>query len=121
MVCPLLFIILLEALSRGIRSVWTVGLLYADYLILVSKSLEGLKRETRKLERSIGVEKVVSVKKNKKQLLVMKMLFFFFFFFLLFGEKVHVAIPFSSSFSRVGCIKDGVVSDINSIEKSNMC
>ena len=43
------------------------------------------------------------------------------FFFLLFGEKVDVAIPFSASFSGVGCIKDGVVSDINSIEKSNMC
>ena len=81
MVCPLLFIILLEALSRGIRSVWTVGLLYADYLILVSESLERLKRETRKLERSIGVEKVGSkCKKKKKKLLVMKMLFFFFFF-----------------------------------------
>ena len=67
MVCPLLFIILLEALSRGIRSVWTVGLLYADYLILVSESLEGLKRETRKLERSIGVEKVGSKCKKKNK------------------------------------------------------
>ena len=113
--------ILLEALSRGISSVWTVGLLYADDLILVSESLEGLKRETRNLERSIGVEKVGSKCKKQKQLLVMKMLSFFFFFFLLFGEKVHVAIPFSASFSRVGCIKDGVVSDINSNEKSNMC
>ena len=87
MVCPLLFIILLEALSKGIRSVWTVDLVYADDLILVSESLEGFKRETRNLERSIGVEKVVSVKKKKKQLLVMKMLFFFLFFFCCLEKK----------------------------------
>ena len=110
----------MEALSRGIRSVWTVDLVYADDLILVSESLEGFKRETRNLERSIGVEKVVSVKK-KKTIISNENAFFFFFFFLLFGEKVDVAIPFSASFSGVGCIKDGVVSDINSIEKSNMC
>ena len=59
MLCPLLFTILLEALSRRIGSIWTVDL-YTDGLVLVSESLEGIKRETRNLERSIVVEKVGS-------------------------------------------------------------
>ena len=87
MVCPLLFIILLEALPRGIRSVWTVDLVYADDLILVSESLEGFKRETRNLERSIGVEKVVSVKKKKKTIISNENAFFLLFFFFCCLEK----------------------------------
>ena len=52
MLSPLLFIIVLEALSREITSGCSEELLYADHLALISETIEGLKG---KLEAWKGV------------------------------------------------------------------
>ena len=83
--------------------------------------LRGLKERLETWKGALESKRLGVSAKKKKKTIISNENAFSFFFFLLFGEKVHVAIPFSASFSRVGCIKDGVVSDINSNEKSNMC
>ena len=52
MLSPLLFIIVLEAVSREIRSGCPEELFYADHLVLISETFEGLKG---KLEAWKGV------------------------------------------------------------------
>ena len=58
MLSPLLFIIVLEALTREIRLGLPQELLYADDLGLVSITLECLKRETKSLDRSVRFKRV---------------------------------------------------------------
>ena len=51
---PLLFIIVLEALSRDFRVDLPWELLYADDLVLIADSLRGAKEKFRKLEVGNG-------------------------------------------------------------------
>ena len=58
MLSPLLFIIVLEALTRQIRLGLPQELLYADDLGLVSITLECRNRETKSLDRSVRFKRV---------------------------------------------------------------
>lgn len=58
---PFLFIIVLQAPSKEIRSRYPEELIYADDLVLLRHSLDGWpERENRGLERSNGINRVES-------------------------------------------------------------
>ena len=67
---PLLFFIVLEALSREIRSGWPEELLHADDLALVSETLEGLKGRLQTWKEALKSKGLrLNVKKTKIMIL----------------------------------------------------
>ena len=114
----LLLMIVLEALSRKMKSGYPEQLLYADISAMVSESTERLKG---KLETSKGALEVLQMKRadrnvkkkiiirNKKARNVRQK----GEFLRTFSEKAQKVISSSASFTSVGCKRDVVVLEID--------